>query len=1105
MIRLETLQTDNYRAELDLIDLPGFSISERFTALSRFFHQLVMTVTSQDVIAFRNFYARFRYLLSAVQLAETERRNLDAFRRFVKQNRRVTPNETTVEQGVMLMRKVLDGLSGNTSPTPKGYRRSYFTDQFPPVIPADVKNLKVLCVSCSDMHDNGAQAHFILEAYDLDNMGELLHIYIRRYPFSDFTRIRTILAENAVLLLHNVSNSEKPNQYSTTQHSLLVLEPDFLVDASSVGECFSSEGTNAHIFFLSKLVENLPGAAALKGSMVGYYLDEMIREPKKDPEEIFTMAQRTNALKAARLGSVEMFTIKESIRREHLPKIRELIKKEGSKELWIEPTYFSSIYGLQGRLDLLAINRKLDAKDIIELKSGSPSSPTYSIAWSNHKMQVVCYDLLLKSTYGKSRQGYNAVFYSKCNISPYRNIVSEHAEWNQALNTRNSIVFKIYRLAGGDFRMLNAIKEKGIPSLPKYSETELARFQYFYDPGKIATQYYQELVAFTLREMINTKVGDYLREEDEQQNGFASLWLNDILSKEHDFRIIPDLTVTKIDKKEGHICMSMTRAVAHAFRKGDLVVVYPCTENGYNCLSQHILKGSVKELGLNTLTVAIYNKQTDYNFIQQHIHWAIEPDIFERNYWSVLSCLLNVIGCDDRKKKLLFGYEEPRFDNQVLKKHKQLTDNQHSTIQDALNAKDYYLLQGPPGTGKTSTFLVNYVRESLRAAPEKIVILAFTNNAVEKICESLKDPRNGAAIPYIRLGSKYVEDEFLFTEQLADDDADNWKLIIDDSRVIVSTVATFQNNQLLLKEFLPFKHLVVDEASQLTEAQLAGVLAAFDKFVLIGDHKQLPAIVTQHEKTCLVEDDGYLNRLNIKDLRTSLFERLIRNATAKAWTRSYGQLTDHYRMHEQIANLVANHYPNRLTACLPRQWTRDAPYRLPNDHSFFPVSISRTVFIESFPEAGFKRNVKEAAIVVDLVKMLIEKAKFRCEDIGIIAPFRAQVVAIKTLMPANWLKDDELIVDTVERFQGGQKKVIIFSTTITAPRQMNMIQNIAANDVDSTDRKLLVGLSRAEEQVIILGNPGALSCASQYQQLIAACKQNNGYLTRQFAESLQAE
>ena len=1094
--------TENYNAELTRIMQSDAAAIERLTGLSRFFHQWIISTTNQDAMVFRNFYARFRYLLATIQLSDQERRNFDAFRKFLKY-RRSEPSETDILQGILLLRKVLNTAAGYIIANHREYHEAHFTNKFSSANPTDVKTLNALCISCSELYENGSQAYFVLQAYDLDNMEGLLEIYIRRYPFSDFTRIRSMLTENIVLLLHNIRNGDAPNQYSTTQHSLLVLEPDFLIDASSVGECFSSGGTNSHIFFLSRLIDNLPGAAALKGSMVGYYLDELICNPDKDPEEIFTIAQKIYALKAAKLGSREMSDIKESIRREHLPKIKKLVQNESIKDLWIEPTYFSAMYGLQGRLDLLAINRKLNAKDIIELKSGSPSDPgSRQVAWSNHRMQVVCYDLLLKSTYGENRQGSNAVFYSRCNISPYRHIVSEHAEWHQALAIRNSIVFKLYKLAERDFSMLNAIKEKGIPGLPRYSETELARFQYFYDPSKIATQYYQEMLAFTLREMINTKVGDYLREEEEQQNGFASLWLNDISSKEQDFRIIPDLEVANIDEEAGHISLNMTRAVPHAFRKGDLVIIYPLTGNGYNCMSQHILKGSIKELGLTTLTVSIYNKQTDYKFIYQHTHWAVEPDIFERNFWSVFSCLINVIGCDDKRKRLLFGYDEPMFDNQAWKKNKTLSETQYQAIQDALNAKDYYLLQGPPGTGKTSTFLVNYVRESLHISNDKIVILAFTNNAVEKICESFRKPLHGQSIPYIRLGSKYVEDDSLFTEQLVDDNPDNWKLIFDNSQVIVSTVATFQNNLLLLKAFFPFKHLIVDEASQLTEAQLSGVLAVFEKFVLIGDHKQLPAVVSQHEKSCLINDGGYLNRLNIRDLRVSLFERLFRNAQSKGWTKAYGQLIDHYRMHEQIAGLIAHHYDKGLVACKDRQRTKDVPYQLPPNHPFHAVSRSRTIFMESPPDTGMKRNEKEAALIIDLVKMLTEETKFALEDIGIIAPFRAQIVAIRSRMPKHWLENEAFIIDTVERFQGGQKKIILFSTSITTPRQINLIQSTTGDALNDTDRKLLVSLSRAEEQVIILGNPDALVVSFQYRELMDTCRRNNGHITKELTSKL---
>ena len=88
----------------------------------------------------------------------------------------------------------------------------------------------------------------------------------------------------------------------------------------------------------------------------------------------------------------------------------------------------------------------------------------------------------------------------------------------------------------------------------------------------------------------------------------------------------------------------------------------------------------------------------------------------------------------------------------------------------------------------------------------------------------------------------------------------------------------------------------------------------------------------------------------------------------------------------------------------------------------------------------------------------------------------------------------EITIDTVERFQGDERKIILFSTTIASPGQINMLQSIASNDPDQTDRKLLVSISRASEQFIILGNSAVLSVSSDYEVLLAQIIENNGYV-----------
>jgi len=1076
---LDTAKAEQYLSELEMIRRSGVTLPQRMIALAKVFDRLVKSITADEKMVFRNFYARFRYLLATLPMRDVEQRNLENFRRLVNEGDADKINEKAFEQGVMLLKNLA---SGWKAPRDPGFREGHFTRLYPKRNYNKLTDLRLLCSSWTEMRSVDGRSWFTLHAYDLKDLEEEVQIHVRKEEHYDYTNIRSWLKEDAILHVQHI-RSIGHNEYDTTFDTLITLEPDYLTDATDIGECYTFQGANSDLFFLNRLISDLTGSAALKGSIIGYYLDELVRDPGQDKNTIFRAAVRQNAMKAAHLGRKEMLAIHRSIHTEHLPNIEELVRRERKKDIWIEPTYFSTDYGLQGRLDLLCKNG--ETQDIIELKSGSHPLPNPTrLAFPNHKMQVVCYDMMLESTYGKDRRGFNAVFYSKCPDSPYRNLVSEHMEKREVLQIRNEIVEHIYQLAGRDFSVLHRIKDQHVNGLAKFKETALAQFRLFYQPGRIATEYYEEMMSFLLREFINTKVGGQLKEEEEDQpNGFAGLWLDTPQRKEDDFRVIYDLETVEIREGLGYIRLRFTRVMDHAFRKGDLVVLYPKIKGEYEVLHHHILKGSLDEIHQDSLVVCLNNKQTDYNFIKSYSHWAIEPDIFERNYWSAISCLFNVLAATPRKKKLLFGHEQPVFVREHTYVNEALTPIQRGAVQQALDARDYYLLQGPPGTGKTSTFLVNYVMEALRIQPRPIVVLAFTNKAVDKICEHFRRPRQGAPVSYLRLGSRTTEDAFLFSRQIQGDDPDGWRKVIDGHRVFVSTVNTFHNNWQLLRQFIPFSEVIVDEASQLTEAVLSSVLTLFDKFILIGDHKQLPAVITQDDRLCRI-DSNYLNQLGIRDFRISLFERLINNAIGKQWMDAYGQLRDHYRMHQDIAALIMHHYRVELKAGSPVQENQGPVYTLPSGHFLQALAQHRVVFIETPGGGGPKRNEKEALIAATIANELVATGVAAPRDIGIITPFRAQIAAIREHLKDGLAGNEDLIIDTVERYQGDERRIIIFSTTISDARQIRTIQSVAEDEVSVTDRKLLVSISRAVDQLIILGNKAALGRGEMYRQLL---------------------
>ena len=113
-------------------------------------------------------------------------------------------------------------------------------------------------------------------------------------------------------------------------------------------------------------------------------------------------------------------------------------------------------------------------------------------------------------------------------------------------------------------------------------------------------------------------------------------------------------------------------------------------------------------------------------------------------------------------------------------------------------ALDYYLLIGPPGTGKTSMALRFMVEEELTAPNASVLLLSYTNRAVDEICEMLCS----AQIDFIRLGNSDAADPKFapfFIERVVDEcpKLNDLKDRITSARVIVSTTSTLQGKPYL--------------------------------------------------------------------------------------------------------------------------------------------------------------------------------------------------------------------------------------------------------------------------------------------------------------------
>ena len=136
-----------------------------------------------------------------------------------------------------------------------------------------------------------------------------------------------------------------------------------------------------------------------------------------------------------------------------------------------------------------------------------------------------------------------------------------------------------------------------------------------------------------------------------------------------------------------------------------------------------------------------------------------------------------------------------------------------------------------------------------------------------------------------------------------------------------------------------------------------------------------------------------------------------------------------------------------------------------------------------------KTNEHEAQKVGEIVSffknLYFQSGKvFSKNSIGVITPYRAQIAQIQEVLHSKSIDTELITIDTVERYQGGARDIIILSLCTNSERQMDSLVSLSEEGVD---RKLNVALTRARQQVVILGNKNVLKTNEAYSNLIDGC------------------
>ncbi len=437
--------------------------------------------------------------------------------------------------------------------------------------------------------------------------------------------------------------------------------------------------------------------------------------------------------------------------------------------------------------------------------------------------------------------------------------------------------------------------------------------------------------------------------------------------------------------------------------------------------------------------------------------WVIDPDFYDMTdrFAEAIAALAATDLGRDRILPLLMGETDSTLDPEL---HEMVMDDldaagpedpswhdsQQEAIAACVAALDAHLVQGPPGTGKTR--VLAEVSRRLIERGERLLITGPThraiNHALEGIRETLPDTIRVAKIGFQTIAATSFE--------CFDDYASSGLLESDSPHVIGATPHSLWSKRSGLRE-TRFDTVLLDEASQLTPLLAAMAMLRGERWLFFGDDCQLPPVVLGDDSTP-PRQRSVFGRLKNRGFDTLLEETWRLNRPLAEWPS-------------------ATFYHNRLTCRHDRRLNLS-----PEPGHEALLSDPSACFISC--DNGKRTTVRsddEAQLAADLVREAV-RCGLEPERIGVITPFRAHAARIRQVLGicqgAGNLRR-RVVVDTVERYQGQERDLIIVSMAATDPRFIRL-----RADFLFQSERWNVAVTRARLKTIIIASPDLLKTAT---------------------------
>ncbi|MFO8002308.1 MAG: AAA domain-containing protein [Marinilabilia sp.] len=1135
-------------------DNQTFSVWEKIRLLRISLEQTCKFLSHDDGITFPNLFGRLEYVANKFEISHRQKSRLHEFRIFANKviQNKTPPSEDDFFRALKVLAESYGLFFGQEVPreVKELYDNREITESGPVTYHINPAGFRGMLLNIDSgkkeltvQPDIGGEAPPVIIRYDIEGINKELTASIElMQPGCQLQLLETRREEDGSVI-----------------PGLIVLEPDYLLDVTSVARCFQNiRGRRIQafeLFFTGRSEVRRLTKAIHKGNVANLFFDELLNEQPGEAKafrQVLMDSFRVFPLPYTSLNDLDKTYFDQL--EEQFNNLRRVVDHDFEKgdhrpidreRSNLEVFLMSPELGLQGRMDLFdetpSENHHYQSK-IIELKSGKLPFPQDNPAMvaEDHSAQVRMYNMLAQRVLGyHPKKIFNAVLYSSAGKAgeALRYVSHFHAYQREIVNLRNQIVAWEYRLAADkEPYPLSESFVKGIDVKKFGVDPADKRFSWFF--GKfldykrlllekaafVERRYFFSFSSFISREKILSKVGD-----GEYTKGLSALWNKTDLPDEDVFNELRDLTI-KInngDKEDAVITLSRP-AGNHRFinfRRGDICVLYPHVD-GRSLATQHrVLKCSIQNISNEEVMVRLRQKQSSLEYFNGFETWVLEHDSLDNNFEQMHSGLFEFLELPPARRELLLGIRAPAQEDVSVHEFVPPEDEayleesrreQNEILSKAWYARDYFLLVGPPGTGKTNLFLQRLVMNLMKETIQNILVVSYTNRAVDEMCSSVRGIVNDQMI---RIGSS------LGCDRQHEDLLLDWKIsglesrkeirhLLENTRLFAGTLSSLLGKPELF-ELKKFDIAIVDEASQILEPNIINLLGRVNRFVLIGDERQLPAVVIQSPSESRVTD-AELHEIGLFDRRNSYFERLLYLCKKYNWDHAWGSLTFQGRMHPDLAR-----FPNRLFYNNKLKMAGLDHQKVPLVSDDFPLDGEldrvlrnhRMVFVPSafaVREIPSKSNQLEAELVSKILIRLTQMHNLSDHDlmkkVGIITPYRNQIACIREQLEYDGVKVfNDIQVDTVERFQGSQKDFILVSLCMDRPSQLDFlaqsrvrIEDITGHEPEDSivDRKLNVTLTRARKQLIITGNEAVLGGDDIYGLLISEIREDGGYVQK---------